>query len=297
MPKQTTPKQLAANRRNAMKSTGPKTAAGKAVASRNARKHGILSNEVLVRGWNHQESSREYGKLHQRFREELQPAGPMEEMLVDQIVTCHWRLRRALKAESSEIALEVGRQDMNRQMGFKTAMRWLQWRASDNPIALMHDSWSGICELENWLKQVRESVEREGELTEAATRIPMNGQPNGLTTQLEKLRQRLQENPEGLEPEALCERNRREVMAHLNREIGQYQEMNFEAYERERWEEGARQDAALLPSPAALDKILRYETKLERQMFRAMAQLERIQRMRRGEAVPAPVAVTVTERN
>ncbi len=45
-----------------------------------------------------------------------------------------------------------------------------------------------------------------------------------------------------------------------------------------------------------LEKILRYETKLERQMYRVMAQLERLQRMRRGEAVPAPLSVEVSER-
>lgn len=50
----------------------------------------------------------------------------------------------------------------------------------------------------------------------------------------------------------------------------------------------------MIPSDKVLDKILRYETKLERQIFCAMAQLERLQRMRQGEAVPAPVAVKVS---
>ena len=36
---------------------------------------------------------------------------------------------------------------------------------------------------------------------------------------------------------------------------------------------------------------MRYETKLERQIYRAMAQLERLQRMRKGETLPAPMAV------
>ena len=58
----------------------------------------------------------------------------------------------------------------------------------------------------------------------------------------------------------------------------------------------ARQAAAVLPSADVLDKILRYETKLERQMFRAMAQLERMQRLRNGEAIPAPLSLQVSER-
>ena len=62
------------------------------------------------------------------------------------------------------------------------------------------------------------------------------------------------------------------------------------------WTGPPGQAAALLPSLEVLDKILRYETKLERQMFRAMAQLERLQRMRRGEAVPAPLTVEVSEK-
>ena len=52
----------------------------------------------------------------------------------------------------------------------------------------------------------------------------------------------------------------------------------------------------MLPSTEVLEKILRYETKLKRQMFRAMSQLERLQRMRKGEAVPAPISVEVSER-
>jgi hypothetical protein len=41
---------IAANRLNAMKSTGPRTRAGKAVVGLNNMKHGILSREVLVQG-------------------------------------------------------------------------------------------------------------------------------------------------------------------------------------------------------------------------------------------------------
>ena len=43
-----------------------------------------------------------------------------------------------------------------------------------------------------------------------------------------------------------------------------------------------------------MDRILRYETTLERQLYRAMNHLERLQRLRKGEVVPAPLAIQVT---
>jgi len=41
-------KQLKANRENAKKSTGPKSKEGKAITSKNAIKHGILSNVTVL---------------------------------------------------------------------------------------------------------------------------------------------------------------------------------------------------------------------------------------------------------
>ena len=68
------------------------------------------------------------------------------------------------------------------------------------------------------------------------------------------------------------------------------------AGKREAAEEEARQAVAVLPSPEVLDKIMRYETTLQRQLYRALAQLERLQRMREGEAVPAPMMMELSER-
>ncbi len=44
------PNKLAANRENARRSTGPRTAEGKLASRMNAVKHGILSSAVVVRG-------------------------------------------------------------------------------------------------------------------------------------------------------------------------------------------------------------------------------------------------------
>ena len=292
-------KQIEANRRNAGKSTGPKTPEGRAVSKMNALKHGILSKEVLVRGLNRKESGRELTALHQRFWEQLNPEGPMEEMLVDQIVTTHWRLRRALTAESGEIELSVDEGQWNRRRGANPVLQWMQWERLGDPIWNMEDSSLGNSILESWLDEVRKAVEQAGELTEAAIQDlakQYGGKPNSLTRELEELRLQLQENPEGLDASLLRERNKDRVLAFLKRKLSRLASWRSQCEEREECREEAQQAAAVLPSMDVLEKILRYETKLERQMFRAMAQLERLQRMRQGEAVPAPLSVEVSER-
>ncbi len=48
-----------------------------------------------------------------------------------------------------------------------------------------------------------------------------------------------------------------------------------------------------LPTTDATDKILRYETHFDRQLYRAMDELERLQRQRRGETVPPPLNINL----
>lgn len=168
MTKTMSPEQIAANQRNALKSTGPRTTAGRTVSKMNALKHGILSRQVLVRGLHGKENAREFLALHQRFTDELQPVGPLEEMLVDQIVTAHWRLRRALTAESGEVALSVDHGHWTRERVPNSQSLWLKWQAFGDPVHSMEESALGTEVLELMLGEVRQDVERDGELTEAA---------------------------------------------------------------------------------------------------------------------------------
>jgi hypothetical protein len=69
-----------------------------------------------------------------------------------------------------------------------------------------------------------------------------------------------------------------------------------ECSEREAKAEEARQAAAVLPPPEVLDKIMHYQTKLGREFHRAMNQLERLQRRRPGENIPAPLAMEISFR-
>src|SRR5215204_5693864 len=96
-------KQIQANRRNALKSTGPKTPEGKALARLNATKHGLLSQEVLLPG----EDEDALKELAERLRAELQPVGEMESLQVERIINAVWRLRRLSRVEAGIFAWEL----------------------------------------------------------------------------------------------------------------------------------------------------------------------------------------------
>src|SRR5215217_4256734 len=99
----TSDKKTEANRRNALKSTGPKTLEGKAAVRLNALKHGLLSRETLLPGED-EEALRELGE---RLRDELQPVGELENLLVDRIVSAYWRLSRLSRVEAGIFAWEL----------------------------------------------------------------------------------------------------------------------------------------------------------------------------------------------
>ena len=91
-----TQRQIAANKQNASKSSGPRTAEGKSIASRNAVKHGLTGQQIMVPG----ENPDEFEALVQRIIMELEPEGEIEPQLAEQIATGLWRKRRIFRIES-----------------------------------------------------------------------------------------------------------------------------------------------------------------------------------------------------
>lgn len=87
---------IAANRRNALQSTGPRTEAGKAVASCNALRHGLTAEAMVL----HDESAEAFAEFKDALRAAFAPEGEFEERLVERIVVCFWRLRRASRLEA-----------------------------------------------------------------------------------------------------------------------------------------------------------------------------------------------------
>src|SRR3982750_764502 len=92
---------LAANRANARRSTGPRTAAGKAKSSLNAVKTGLTGCTVLLPS----EDAALYRAHVERFHEELEPVGTLETHLVQSLADTQWRLDRIPGLESGILAL------------------------------------------------------------------------------------------------------------------------------------------------------------------------------------------------
>jgi len=92
--------QVAANRANAQKSTGPHTPEGKETASQNALKHGLFAREGVIRG----EDGEEFERHRETLLEQLNPVGPLEEILAARIVDLTWRLKRAVQDQSEAFA-------------------------------------------------------------------------------------------------------------------------------------------------------------------------------------------------
>jgi len=211
----TSEKKIETNRQNAQKSTGPRTPEGKAAASRNAVKHGLLSEEVLLPG----EDGEALRELGESLRAELKPQGTLENLLVDCIIAANWRLRRLGRVES------------------------------------------GIFEWEHY-EELAEQAEEEA--------------------------RRYEENKTdaffGPEIEITDEARHEEAMARARRIRSQREGQTVSL---------GRTFARDADGANAFTKLSRYETAIERQLFRALHELERLQVARSGGDVPAPHVVDV----
>jgi len=93
-------RKIEANRRNAKRSTGPTTEAGKAIVGQNHRTHGLHSG-VPVPG---SEDAAGYNAVLAAYEARFQPANALESALVRQAASAEWRLRRIVRIETGMFA-------------------------------------------------------------------------------------------------------------------------------------------------------------------------------------------------
>jgi hypothetical protein len=91
-----TPSQIAANRLNSQKSTGPRTPEGKAVSSQNAFKSGLDADSQFCYG----EERADFYRLQVEYFTRFSPQSPEERFHVDTLIRNEWSLRRLFRAEA-----------------------------------------------------------------------------------------------------------------------------------------------------------------------------------------------------
>ena len=148
-----TEKQILANRKNAARSCGPKSAGGKLISSRNATRHGFYASAVLLP----EEDEREYIRLARGVVAFYRPQSVLEEEQVLIIIHTFWQLRRANVVDTELFEMYQLFEDERRGVG--TAF------AQD---ATQGNSFTKLTRYQSFLLKKAEAARKELALLQAA---------------------------------------------------------------------------------------------------------------------------------
>ena len=128
-------KQIEANRRNAMKSTGPRTPEGKAIVSMNSLRHGLRARTIVLPS----ENPEEFHQLCDDLEAEWNPQSRTEQFYVEQMAVSQWKLTR----------MEVG------EIGV-----FQEEAAAKTQIPLLDRLWQAQCRMERSYARAQRELER-----------------------------------------------------------------------------------------------------------------------------------------
>jgi len=291
-----------ANRANALKSTGPRTAEGRNVARWNAVKHGLLSKAVVLRQGEGKEDEEEFKELLLSLHETYGPEGTMEEILVERIAVGYWRLQRAIRFETGmlredldcilfdyyneadcqgnkpkpkkdfEAARRKDRQTIREnKYCIKLLAAGLDLSAAheDKPIS-METYYRNLINGE-YNDAYFEEIETDEMTLDEMRQFLIN---YGWTD--DKLRNNfIQQDVREIE---LCRKRIKDLFAEEKAETFKLSRLLY--------------TKAVLKEED-LNRLLRYETAIEKQIYKALHELLRLQSVRRGERPPLPVSLDV----
>ncbi|MCL5671229.1 MAG: hypothetical protein M1423_08045 [Acidobacteria bacterium] len=269
----------------------PKTEGGKAVVKYNALKHGLLAREAVIDAGDGAESREEFTNLLTDLSRQLRPVGVLEEMLVEKIAAFYWRHRRVIRYEVGLIreGLDGCREDYEgesqrvekeiRQLLDEIAtFRDTKDVAGDNVDPEKVEEWGWEIDMAEYYHElVNSSPEIEwqdsfqGEDGIDAVKVHAWLLKNGWTH--EKIKQ------------AFIRQVRSKLRA-KKKELAQ-------AKTTDDLKLGQIVRVKALAMGEEADRLMRYESSISRQFYRAMHELERLQKGRQGLPVPPPVALDV----
>jgi hypothetical protein len=290
-------RKIEANRQNSCAATGPKTLEGKRNSSRNALKHGLFAAEVvnLVQG----ESLKLFRQLLQDLLDEYQPVGCLEKILVEKIAGFLWRQSRILSAEngaSSKALVAARKEAINKINQFTIDLfQWeLMWAARElkvdlkvppvEPTRNLRRTAQGIGFVVLSLKAIKKDIEKTGLLPEGDWTLLVDclGPESVLMLPVK--------TADGIIPDGF---DLKAFLKFLDHQISWMETLKNYTDETENIDLEAAELRTSVPLDAT-EKLDRHEAHLERHLYRAMAELDRLQMRRKGEAGPPEVRVHLT---
>lgn len=293
-----TEKQLAANRRNALKSTGPRTLPGKQRSKLNALKSGIFSQALLLKG----EDSRAHSSLLRGLIEDLMPQGTLEVTLVETLAMIIWRKRRFLHAERAEIGRVVESEGFYSRVT-QASERWDLVRAAGTSGGMLRNSSNPfvIRESIETLKICRNLLDKfgfqKGEDPWRLRRLyglDVEGfPPPGIFRTYKVYSILATDPPKGMGVNESPDELKKQMIGIFEDEIERLTLFvkALDVIDAQRIE--YQTAAALVPSPEVSGRLIRCEAHLSREFDRTLSQLERVQRARLGKPEPPRVVVGI----
>jgi hypothetical protein len=136
-------RQIEANRRNALRSTGPKTEDGKRRSRRNAIRHGLCAETVIEIV----EDVEDYRAFEAAIIADYDAQTAVERELVLRLASLLWRLRRATAIETDLLRIQAeilrGRRDRARPQGRLERQQAVPFRVIEAAIPLCDDPADG----------------------------------------------------------------------------------------------------------------------------------------------------------
>jgi len=276
-----TDKRITANRRNALKSTGPRTKTGKAAVAKNSIGHGIFSIALVIEPI---ESRREWNQYWKGMLASLAPCGMLEMTFAERVISTAWRLRRVMRYETEQVqsTQEGAEEVIANQFRDRAASRGND--AVRNAEYLLSDI---VARSEGGDYGDDEYVRDDTELNEEDAQELLSRAYDDLGW-ADKFDDYWRTLPK---PESLTAGLVRQLVSRLADRHYEFSaklmavklKPSLENYRREH----------LVPGQETLQKVMRYEAYLSRQFYRDLHELQRLQAMRQGQRVAAPIAIDV----
>jgi len=286
----------ASNRRNAARSTGPRTPDGKRKAALNATRHGLRALSPVVPGL---ERRADWDQHQASILDALEPLGALEEALADRVALLLWRLGRVVRYEREAI---LQGQESGRALV-------LELGGAFDPARLHPDD----------VESFAEDAHLDGELLDQLPALPADEmvEANRVASILYRVERTLDLDLDELSLPGVPEDAAIEdvtwtagallaaiaAMAAAGSEADGIRVARSTAFsDALRLGREARKNKAdrlrirrerILPDSDTLEKLSRYEAHLDRVMVRTLHELHRLQAARGRSFVPTPLALDV----